>query len=156
MTMQAKAVPTPGIPRCRPVRVPTSPALGNSPGAGRALLNLKGLIPDPDMLRARDAEEKRRRRRAAIEALIERAIEALDALDGDPDLEPEHEGRCEAHDDDLAYRWSAGGMGDDTDNEPDDDDMGAADEPNFPRSRRIVSGAGVDPLGRPGVWVPSR
>lgn len=38
-------------------------------------------------------------RRKALEHLIEQAIEALNALDGDCDLEAEVD-RCEAHDDD--------------------------------------------------------
>ena len=72
--------------------------------------------------------------RAALEALIERAIAALDALDGDPDLEDGDEDRCPAHDDDPA--WWAGhghGIGSEDDAEPDNEDLGASeDEPDFP------------------------
>lgn len=72
-------------------------------------------------------------RRQQLEQLIEQAIEALDALDGDPDLEPE-EDRCEAHDDDPAIelRGRSWEIGSEDDCEDSDEDCGPAeDEPNF-------------------------
>lgn len=65
-----------------------------------------------------DGRWKARARRQAIEALIEQAIEALDAMDGDPDLEEEQD-CCAAADDDLRFRWSDGATGSDDDHEDD-------------------------------------
>lgn len=85
-------------------------------------------------------------RRQQLEQLIEQAIEALDALDGDADLEPE-EDRCEAHDDDPAIDlpgapWA---IGSEDDQEESEEDHGAAeDEPLFPHR-------GWEPWG-PGRW----
>ncbi len=62
--------------------------------------------------------------RARIERDIELLIALLDALGGDTDLEEEHEGCCDAHDDDPASTgraWSGnGGPGDPADAEPSD------------------------------------
>src|SRR5690606_4094015 len=63
--------------------------------------------------------------RAALNRLVERAIDHLDELDGDPDLEAE-EDCCEAADDEVragvapAYRWyqQIERVGDDDDAEP--------------------------------------
>lgn len=132
------------------------------------------------MLKAHSAQEKRLRRRVAIEALIEQAIEALDALDGDTDLEPDSDDCCEAHDDDMGYRCAANGIGDDTDAEPDDEDLGAQEDefpclspaatawvdrngpahtPYWPTPGKgvpEVRGVLTDPSGRPGKWVAVR
>lgn len=83
---------------------------------------------------ARRAGHQHLAQRAAVEALIEQAIAALDAMDGDPDLEPEVD-RCPAHDDDPQHQASASSctIGSEEDAEPDDEDLGAAeDEPHFP------------------------
>ncbi|TCH97633.1 hypothetical protein EJV46_16065 [Roseococcus sp. SYP-B2431] len=83
----------------------------------------------------------RRRRREAIEALIDRAIAALDVLDGDCDLEEEQD-CCEAADDDLSrfpcrQRQNDHGAGTLEDAEPDEDDLGA-NEDEFP-SRSLAA-----------------
>jgi hypothetical protein len=61
--------------------------------------------------------------RAAIEKAIESLIAVLDAMDGDPDLEPE-EDRCAAYDDNprpLPIPFACWGPGDPDDAEPDQD-----------------------------------
>lgn len=85
-------------------------------------------------------------RRQQLEQLIERAIQALDALDGDPDLEAE-EDRCEAHDDDPAIDLPSApwAIGCEDDHEDSEDGHGSAeDEPLF-------SDRGWEPWG-PGRW----
>jgi hypothetical protein len=78
--------------------------------------------------------------RSDLELLVERAIQELDARDGDCDLEAEHD-CCAAADDSLEpfpcrqnrNDWQPGTP---EDAEPDDEDLGAdEDEPNFPRPR---------------------
>jgi hypothetical protein len=111
----------PGAPMpAGPVRFPTMPRPNSPPGT-----------------RGRLAA------RARLEALIERAIAALDELDGDPDLEPEVD-CCAAGDDDPQYEapsraWAIGSEDDaepDADFEPDDEDGCPADEPRFPVTHR--------------------
>lgn len=85
-------------------------------------------------------------RRQQLEQFIEQAIEALDALDGDPDLEAE-EDCCSAHDDDpeIQLRASTAEIGSEDDCEDSDDDCGPSeDEPLFPER-------GWAPWG-PGRW----
>ena len=56
--------------------------------------------------------------RSVVENVIQKAIEALDELDGDPDLEDDDPDQCMCRDDDLTFRYQDGGAGDPDDGDP--------------------------------------
>lgn len=73
-------------------------------------------------------------RRQLLEQAIEQAIDELNALDGDADLEEDNEDRCEARDDDMAFVLYSDFIGDADDSEPNGDEhdgTGGEDDPDF-------------------------
>ena len=116
-----------GIPRRRRARVPATVPVTAPPPRPR---------PTPGELRWR------------LEALIERLIDALDAIDGDADFDPTADDDCcPAHDDDPAWScgpgWGAAGDADDA--EPFDDEEASAQPPVTPDSPRPARGGGSRP-----------
>nr|WP_298689670.1 hypothetical protein [uncultured Dongia sp.] len=99
------------------------------------------------------------RPRAQLEAAIQAAIEALDLIDGDPDLQEDNEDMCEAYEDDLGKTFPILGAGDETDAEPNGDDEPEApehesdsdDEPDFARDYRSRT---LGSLGHPECFQP--